>query len=169
MSDLGLDVQAGLSIAIGGVQSEVRRMRRDLQRAAQRMPIDLALAGTALCPAGGGNFSVSLGGPSQGRKWLIRQLVIGGGAFPYTAAGTGYLYCGATDPAGPGGAISSGLDDFTSGTFPQTAWYSNRQLVVWANQRVYMLISGGTAGTQYFVNGQVEDWPDEPLHVEDID
>lgn len=169
MSDVGLEVSGGLSIAIGGVTSEVRALRRDQQRIAGRMPINNNIYGTATCPTPTANFTVDCRGPNQGRMWHLRRITVGGGAFPFTAAGTAYLFVGINPIALGQAPIPTELADFTTESFPQRAFYSERQILARAGERLRLVIVGGTAGVQYFANGLVEDWPDRPIAVADVD
>lgn len=165
-----ISYSGSFELALGETTAELKRLNRRMAAylRAYEQPIDLPVATSAVCPASG-QFAMSLGGPSMGRKWLVRQLCVGGGAFPWDADGTAYVFSGvnplATGVPGPG----VGLDDFTSNTFPQVAWYSNRQLVVVGGSQLWILINDGTESTQYFASGQVEDWTDKPYTAVEVD
>jgi hypothetical protein len=170
MSDaLELDVGAKLSLAIGATTSEVRSLRRDLQRAAARMPINNNVYSAETCPASGNNFNLDVGGPTQGRVWHLKRLMVGGGAFPFTAAGTAYLFVGVNPISIGQPPIPTELADFTTEDFPQRSYYSNQQITARAGERLRLVIVGGTAGVQYFAAGLVEDWPDRPTQVAEVD
>lgn len=161
--DIDLSVQIGnLAKATHDQANELRR-RREIERA--RVPQNLRLQGSAVCPTPTANFGIGFGGPDPGFFWVLRGVRLGGLTWSTSATGSGELYV--TGLAGLQGVIHSGagsvaavrsLSDLEDAfaTLPGKNFYSSEQIVVNANESVVAVVVGGTAGQQYSANLRIQ-------------
>ena len=114
--------------------------------------------------AASGDLILGLGGPSIGRRWEIRRLVVGGAKFSSTVGGTAAFYQSAV----PGLTIDAGRNladmvDQASGAtpaLPAVAFYSAGQIVLHYPEELKCIIVSPTATTQYNVGGMAVETPD---------
>ena len=157
---------ASLGDKIDGLTSEMRRYnayrRAEQQRA--KVPSDVWMPASVTIPTPTARTGMSFGGPSAGFYWLLRRLVIGGVTFKTTASGTAEVYVSGlggeltgtavTGPIVSALALTELVDIATS--LPQRAYYSNRQVIVQAQQNLIVVIDTGTAAQQYIGAAQFE-------------
>lgn len=161
-----LDAHLELAIQLRSASVQLKEATENLYYVTQRQPVDLPIYGAATATSTN-PIALPMGGPSQGRRWLVRQLVITGGQFPYSAPGSAYVFTSSTPPVSGTGVILPGesLDDFAP-SIPAVSFYSNRQVIVWPTQQLWIVINTPASGTSYVATGQVEDWLDAPYKIE---
>ena len=107
--------------------------------------------------AGGSDLVLALGGPTQGRLWHLRTLVVGGLTYATVAAGTALLVRSAMRPTNAATlGLSAVLDQATS--LPLPAGYSRGQMVIRNPEKFYVIIVGGTASQAYVAAGSIEEF-----------
>jgi hypothetical protein len=169
IADLEVDV-AGLSAELLiELTSAVREQREELARLLKMQtdyerkgPVFVPLQGTVAVDSNQDPGFVDLGGPAQGRMWLVRQMVIGGSLWSTTAGGTGLVLVQANSPT-PGQVPNVANVQDAFGTMPAVHFYSSSQFRIRHPQRIYVAIVVGTASTVYTVAGDAYDAPDVPL------
>lgn len=158
---------ASLRMTLGTVAEEVkaaRNQRAEFERQARlaASPFYVPFAGAAICPNPSIPFVVdmNLRGPVQGHVWHVRKLAVGGVSPTTAAAGRLDVYVTSA------GVVTSALtlaqigmqdwqDQATS--LPLIANYGDGELVVKGGERLLLVITNGTAGQQYVVNGKAKD------------
>ncbi|MHB1475493.1 MAG: hypothetical protein ACYCV4_18090 [Dermatophilaceae bacterium] len=164
MTDVGVSVD--FSLALGSLKGEVARLRRDL---AGRMPVDFTVGGSGISAASG-DLAFSLGGPSSGRRWYVRRVTVGTQLYPFTGTATSVLFYVGGNPLAMGTAAPlTGLVDCNTPTLPFSAFYSNEQVVVRANQQLWVVVHGPAASTAYAATGSVQDVADLPTAYSEVD
>lgn len=155
----------------GGMQSTHKVLQHLLaleQRYQIEGPTNVQLRG-ASGGAATGNLVIGLGGPSQGRKWEIRRLIIGGSTFGSTVAGTAEVYVSAVPGAvvGAGRNLADMVDQASGATpsLPSVAFYGAGQIVLRYPQELKIVIVSPTASTPYEAGGAAIDLPDMPAHA----
>jgi hypothetical protein len=156
-----LNLQAGIE-SIAKAFSDWRQAEADYQYGA----IDVTLTGAGTTDASKDDIVFCLGGPPQERVWEVRQLSVGANS-PATGSLTGVAYFmrGASQPlASPfatGGAQLTMINSvYSPPSIPNWAFYSARQIVLHAPDRLWCVIVGGNASTQFVVNGLAIESPD---------
>lgn len=154
MTDIDLDIFAGLKAGFGDLAAALRQERLD--RLAL-VPIDADPGASDVMPAAG-NLALNLGGPVPGRIWLLRQLVVGGLTWGTVAAGTAEAYGTALPPlqTASGRQLSDLADAFSA--LPGVHFYTSRQVVLRNPQRLVVVVVGGTSGQTYQAAANVEDY-----------
>ena len=112
----------------------------------------------------GSNFAFGLEGPAYGRRWEIRNLVIGGLYFSSTVAGTALALRTSIASVGLNLAqinLADVVDQAES--LPDVAFYGSGQFVLRAPDKLVIVVIGPTASTPYVVGGSYIDVPDQPL------
>jgi hypothetical protein len=98
--------------------------------------------------------------PSQGWFWLVRKLAIGGATPATTAAGQADVFVSSTDYRQFTTLAQCGtqdwLDQFAS--LPLANDYSSGELPVQFQEKLFVVISGGTTDQVYHVSGVIEAW-----------
>lgn len=164
--DLGpIEIMAGVRAELSTLnrhhEAQAEHKRREIART--KVPVDARIVTVGTCPAGGGRFVLSVGGPDPGYYWLLQRLVIGGLTFKTVAAGTLELYVTALTFA-PGaasggyGVSSLALSDLVdrAPSLPNIAFYSPHQLIVQAQENLAAVIDSGTAAQQYVMAAQFQ-------------
>lgn len=131
--------------------------------------VDITLTGAGSTNAAGDDLVFSVEGPPEGYMWEIRSLSVGDNIPGTACTGTAYFFKGASRPIGSpvatGGSQLTTINwvDWTGangGTMPAVAFYSARQIVLHAPDRLWVCIVGGNASNQFVVNGSAIETPD---------
>lgn len=151
----GLELGAQLAVSIGGLAEAMSGLRREmaLQRLrdnAVRFIKPPPLVGTV--PASG-TLVLKLLGPELGYQWTVRRIIVGdggpAGSQATTVAGLAGVYAGviSADALGPGqvGPQVENLEWLIS-PLPNAAEFGSDQLVLQAQENLYVIITGGTVG-----------------------
>ena len=104
-----------------------------------------------------------LAGPSQDLMWEVRRLAV---SYPDPStgsqAGTAYIFASATRPSAT--PLNAGnWVDWTGGggaTLPSVAFYSTRQIVLHAPERLWCVVVSPASNQQYVVSGRALEYPD---------
>lgn len=152
---------ADLTATLGSLRDEMAARRARDARLAETpvdWPIQAFGVGVTNVP-----LALDLGGPQQGRVRLVRRLTVGGLLPTDTPAGTAYAFVVAVNPVDPStlalraGSLGS-LVDIASGSLPQVSFYSNRQVVVRHQERLWIVITSATNNQPYQAQGLVVDY-----------
>lgn len=117
----------------------------------------LGLPGTKVFHGGSagsatGSVVITCGGPTQGRQWQVRQLLVAG-----PTQGSIFYYVGATQPQTTPFQVI-GLKDTTKTRWPAPAFYGTHQFIVNPSEKLWVVVTGATADTQVVVSGTAEDY-----------
>jgi hypothetical protein len=153
---LNLGVIADLAVSLGTLAASIQRQQAAIDREARAIPGDYQFAASGVYPASG-NLVLNLGSPDQGQYWLVRRIVVGGSDITTTPAGIGWVFVQGSPPNQNGAnPPTASVADFTTGTFPQKAFYGTHQLVADETEFVYVVITAGTPGTLYVASLKAE-------------
>jgi hypothetical protein len=169
-NDLGVEIDLGplvaeLRIGLDGVSSRLDRMDR-MQQAARRSltPTDIPIMGQVIVGAAPSpsttRAAINLGSPDQGHVWLLRHLSIvrGDVDLPTALGGTAWVFVLGTNPL-LNATILNGQGLVTSfASLPATSTWTSRQIMVKAEEYLWVVITGGTQNQQAFAYGRVEDY-----------
>lgn len=153
---INLGVFAELAVRIGGLAAQMEKAQERFEAWARAIPGDYQNAQAASYPASG-NLMLDLGSPAQGTFWSVRYIIVGGSDITTTPAGTAWVCVMGSPPNEAGGNVNlAQVRDFTSGTFPQRAFYGTHELIVDAGEHLYVIFTSGTSGTQYVASMKAE-------------
>lgn len=141
-----------LHLAIGDLTNSIQ----DLRRHFTKWEVDQPASAAAICPTPTATFALDLGSPPDGRWWEVKSLVIGGNDITVTPTGKGWVVVMAGAPSANPPLFA--VKDWTS-TLPSPAFYGSHQLIVESQERLWVVITGGTAGVQYVANAMVQSFP----------
>jgi hypothetical protein len=126
----------------------------------QNGPVFVSVAASGVVDSGSDPLYLDLGGPTYGRVWEIRQLVIGGITWATTVAGNAVVLVQPVAPSATNPAGTAGIQD-QAASLPSVAFYSGGQFRVRHPNHIWVAILSGTASTQYVVAGDAFDMPDK--------
>ena len=172
MSDTDTD-QAGLFLqAFASLETSVQSLAKAFsawkneEAFYQYGAVDVTLTGAGITNSSKDDLVFGMEGPPEGYMWELRALSIGANS-PATGSLTGvaYFFRGATrpigSPAATGGSQLTMINSVDSPpSIPNWAFYSARQIVLHAPDRLWCVIVGGNASTQFVVNGLAIESPD---------
>ncbi|MHB1475314.1 MAG: hypothetical protein ACYCV4_17165 [Dermatophilaceae bacterium] len=155
LGSTSLGVIAAVGAKFDGLAAQVRKLLAE-QDAYEFGAVEVALRGAATSTASGSTLVIDLGGPTHGRLWQVRRLVVGGAQWGSVVAGTALVVVGGSASITP---PTSDVADY-SAAIPNVAFYSTGQLVVRNPSRLYMVVLTPTASATYAVGGAATDMPD---------
>lgn len=159
------DLCAKLDLHIGSTE-KLRKQLAEAQRPPQQPSFGRVRA-SAIADANGFAFLVfDQGGPQQGLFWYVRNLVVGGLNPAVAANGTADVFVMAGQPPGITDDLTSlGLSDWRdrAAALPSVAYYASGQLALRMNERLYVIITGGTSGQQYIAAASIEEYQEGPV------
>ena len=150
---------------IGDLRKELRGLRQDMRRARLEVPRDRRENFSPLntpnsqYPASG-NMILEVDGPQMGMLWEVRQIIVAGPVITAAPAGTAYVFAQSTPPYDLSTAMCR---DISLTPFPVKGFYSTGVFKVRPQANLYLVITGGTAGTSYVAYADVQEYPDTPL------
>ena len=144
----GVDVAAQLKAGFDGLRED----RQDAERTElERIPLDYPIRGGGTAPSTG-PLIFDCGGPPMGRAWVLRRLAVGGTDPTAAAAGEAYLF---SSSAGDSEQLITATWFDIVASLPAVRFYTSRQVVVQAGQRLWVKITSPTAGASYAASGAV--------------
>lgn len=152
MVDLDISVGTELKASLDGLRSSLDRHSRNMERAQEAMdhvPLDVPIMKAGKTSTAG-TVVISCGGPSRGRQWQVRQLVVAG-----PAKGVLRLLALAVTPTSP---YNQGLKDTTATRWPAPGFWSTHELILQGGETLWVVVTGATATTEVLVNGSAEDY-----------
>ena len=163
---LNLGVFADLALSIGSLASRVDRAIDAYEAGLRKIPGDYQFAQSGVYPSSG-NLLLDLGTPAQGQFWQVRCLIVGGSDITTTPAGTAWVVVqgSAANTAGQNVNLAN-VKDFTSGTFPQRAFYGTHEVIVLPGEHLYVVVTAGTSTTQYTASMKAEVFDTAATYVE---
>ncbi len=153
---IGLEVFADLAVQLGGMCAQLKRRNDALARQLAALPADYQNAAGGPFPVSG-TLALNLGSPDLGTEWEVRRIIIGGADITTTPIGVGWVFVQGSPPNMNGVNPSTAqAADVTAGALPQRAFYGTHELVVDATEYLWVVIVGGTPGTQYVASVKAE-------------
>jgi hypothetical protein len=147
----GIELLGGLKLAIGDLSGELRAGREHSERLRhaqiEAQPRTVKGARDFTTGIGATTACWSIGSPERGYIWLLRRLWIGGSTITATPTGTATLFVRPTNPSND--LSPADVEGFTSGAFPQIAYWSNEQVAITERERLWIYITTAAASTQY--------------------
>jgi hypothetical protein len=153
---------ARLEEGIDALTEHATALRRLHAAASEALtPVDYHPVGNAFVGAGAfptGTCAVNLGSPDQGHVWLLRQLAIGNGVGGVTAglAGRADVFVAPTQPVLPTPSPIGWRS--TTSSLPNTGTWKDREVVVKAEENLWVVVTGSTNGAQVFCEATVLDY-----------
>ena len=165
--DLGplvFEVMGGLRTSLETLNKHLRniaKLEQAYEFGAQQVPLRTSsVSGTS------GSLVFDLGGPTRGRLWELKRLVVGGAEWTSTVNGTMLIV---VSPSA--GQLTPALPDIVdqANSLPIVATYGTRQVVVKHPNHLFAIVLTPSASTTYAVGGEATDFPDKllPISLED--
>jgi hypothetical protein len=153
-----LGIFADLALQIGGLATQVKRHQDRLERIARSLPSDYQYAVPGIYPASG-SLALDLGSPAVGTFWNVRRIIVGGSDITTEPDGVAWVFVQGSNPiaAGANPSIAQAAD-LTVNALPQRSFYGTHQLVVYPPEHLWVIITSGTAATQYVASMKVEEY-----------
>ena len=150
-----------IGATLDGIHAQLRKTH-DLEEAYQFGGIQVKLQGVASSDSGSHTIEIGLGGPTYGRLWQVRVLVVGGPLWTQTVAGTALVVVSSARNLTP--ALTDIVDE--AGSLPSVSQYSTGQIIVRHPNHLRVVILTPTGSTQYAVGGWATDLPDKRERTE---
>ena len=150
-----------IGATLDGIHAQLRKTH-DLEEAYQFGGIQVRLQGVATSDSNSDTIEIGLGGPTYGRLWQLRSLVVGGPLWTTTVAGTALVTVNSARSLTP--AITDIVDE--AGSLPTLSQYSTGQVIVRHPNHIRVIILTPTASQQYAVGGWATDLPDKRERIE---
>lgn len=171
--DLGAEVSLGgfsLETLVGlraGMDSLVAKIDRiaKIEEAYQFGAVEVSLRGATVSTSDSVIAPIDLGGPTYGRVWQLRRLIVGGAQWGSTVAGSALVVVSANQPSATP-PISDVVDQ--AETLPLPALYGTGQVIIRHPNHLYIVFLSPTASTTYGVGGAATDMPDKRERI-DVD
>lgn len=153
----GARLVAKLDLSLGAITDEQRATTaelRKLRQQARQLPALVKVssaftystgAHATIVQQGGSGVGVVIGGPPIGSQWSVRQIVVGGTTLGATPAGKAWFLVTAGRP------VALSLTDVVdmAGTIPDVAFYGADEFYLAPNEKLYMVVTGGTNAVTY--------------------
>ena len=155
-----VDLQTSVNI-LAKAFSDWKQQEADYQYGA----VDITLTGAGSTNAAGDDLVFGVEGPPEGYMWEIRSLSVGDNTPSVTCTGKAYFFRGASRPIGsPAATGGSQLTTinwvYLAAAIPTATFFSSRQIVLHAPDRLWVCIVGGNVSNQFVVNGSAVETPD---------
>lgn len=164
LGEFSLKALAGVGATLDGIHQQLTRLAA-YEEAYQFGAKDIPLRDVQSSDSAGDTLILDLGGPTQGRKWQVRRISIGGPLYTTTVAGKGLVVVQSSRNTTP--AMSDVADVAT--TLPNVAFYSTGQLTVRHPNRLYIVVLTPTGSTQYAAGAVATEMPDKRTRIETTD
>lgn len=112
------------------------------------VPLPRIAVGTA---NSSGDALLTFDAVSQGERWDLYRLVVGGVTWATTAAGSAVVYR-TTSTATTSPSLTAVIDN--AATLPNIAFYLDNQAPLQSGEKLVVYVSGGTSGQQYIASAQ---------------
>jgi hypothetical protein len=147
--------------SVDGLTDYMRKVKKQ-EDAYRKGVITYQLTGSGITGASPtADLVIDLGGPMTQRQWEVRALAVSY-VNPETATQTGKAYCFYCPSAPTAGALSAGSGYFNGPlNLPAPEFYSTGQVVIRHPNKLWVVIVGGAATTQYVVNGSAQESADQ--------
>lgn len=157
-----LSFMANLGVQIGEMPDRMREAheRALLNARAAETPRRMRITGQVTADSNGFGVITFDNVPSQGWYWLIRKLAIGGATPATAAAGRADLFVSTMDYRMFGSLSEMGVQDWLDQVtqLPLVGQFMEGELPVQFQEKLYVVISSGTADQVYHATGVVEAW-----------
>ena len=151
----------GIAGTLDGIKQQLAKLH-NLEESYQFGAIQVELGASASSDAAQDTFEIDLGGPSYGRLWQVRGLIVGGPLWSSTRAGTALVVVNSAQNLTP--VLSDVVDSMSS--LPAILHYSTSQLIVRHPNHLRIVIASPTASAQYVAGGGATDMPDKRERIE---
>lgn len=155
---------ADLKVTLGDVRSTVEKLAKAvnderMDRSKKESERWIRIHGTAILDSNG--FAVITfdnKGPDQGYYWYVRKLVVGGLTPTTTAAGRLDVFVSAANLDNTPTLAEIGLADWQdqATALPLVGPYGDGELVLRAPEKLFVVVSGGTATQQIVCTGTIK-------------
>lgn len=161
VGDVHLEALFALGAEVQGLRGDLAKLLKLEREYEQLGPVFVQLQGGATSDSASDPLIIDLGGPSYGRIWEVRQLVIGGLLWSSTVAGGALAI---VSPSTPPSLQVPGLANIQdhAASLPSVAFYGAGQFRVRNPNHIFMVVLSPTATTPYTVGGDAFDLPDRP-------
>lgn len=164
VGEQSVQLLAGIKASMDGMTARLDKVLAAQEDYQRHGPVRISLRRVGTANSSGSAFALDLGGPTYGRLWEVRRLVVGGATWGTTAAGTAQVVVLPTSPeTTTDPAMTDVVDEAAS--LPSRAFYSSGQLVVRSPQRLWVVILSPTASQSYAAGGEGFDVPDRPTRL----
>lgn len=157
--------EAAFSVMVGRLMEKVAGIDSKMDRLVAMIPTEVTFRGSGVYPASG-NLLIAPepGGPPAGTIWHVRRVSAAGGTGTGAPGGTATAFIGMKPATATQGDDGGSFVDNTSTALPVTAFYEDYELVVQHPNRLYYIITSGTASTVYTITGSAKQvragpWP----------
>ena len=156
LGPLSLNAIAGLGASFDGMATELKKWR-NLEKAYQFGSVEVALRGSGVVDSNGDTLIIDLGGPTYGRLWQLRRIIIGGVTWDTMVGGAALVVQSANQPS-----VEPPLPDIADSvaSLPSNGFYSTGQVIIRHPNHLFVLITGPDETVNYSVGGQATDMPD---------
>jgi len=163
LGELLVGAKADLFARLDSIEKRLQSILEREERYESEGPVPVMLNSSGVVDSSSDPLYLDLGGPSYGRAWEVRQLVIGGATWATTVAGYALFLVQTVAPSAQVGVGLGGIQD-AAGThgasLPAIAFYSGGQFRIGNPNHLWVAVIGGTASTPYLVAGDAFDMPD---------
>ncbi len=161
LGELSLGAVLGLGATLDGIHEQLKKLYA-IEEAYQFGGVQVKLQNVGSSDSNGDSFEIGLGGPSYGRLWQVRTLIVGGPLWTSSVAGSALVVIS------PARSITPALTDIVdeASTLPLPAQYSTGQIVVRHPNHLRVVILTPTSSTQYAAGGYATDMPDKRERIE---
>jgi hypothetical protein len=158
---------ADVTVGLDGANSKLDRMCKAMEHMARRgaTPVDYRPVGQVIIGAAPSQVTtaglINLGSPDQGHVWLLRNLMVvkgGDGQVGTTLGGNIFVYSEGAPPNLAHLSVIGLRDGFAATAFGPPRTYSSRQIVVKAEEYLWVAITGSTQNFQAVAEACVEDY-----------
>jgi len=159
LGELLVGAKADLFARLDGIEKRLQSILEREERYESEGPVPVMLNSSGVVGSSSDPLYLDLGGPSYGRAWEVRQLVIGGITWATTVAGNAVVLVQPVAPSATNPAGTAGIQD-QAASLPSVAFYSGGQFRIGNPNHLWVAVIGGTASTPYLVAGDAFDMPD---------
>jgi hypothetical protein len=159
IGDFLLGAKVDLEAKLDSIEKHLGDILAREERYEREGPVFVALQASGVVDASSDPLYLDLGGPTYGRAWEVRQLVIGGITWATAVAGNAVVFAQPVAPSTLTGVGLGNVQDHAA-SLPSVAFYSGGQFHVRHPNRIYVAILSGTASTQYQAVGDAFHVPD---------
>jgi hypothetical protein len=163
---LHVDLDAYFDLALNKAATRIGAdVERRFERAIRRVPAQPFNARTAgsVIMGSSGTGVIGLSGPSQGKFWYIRSLVVGGVTPTTIAAGRADLFVGASRQVVDASSLSLADWRDVALTLPAVAFYGRGEVTMRHNELAYFALSSATNGQEYVAGITLEEFEEAAL------
>ena len=162
LGGFSLETLVGIRAGLEPLAATIDRIAK-IDEAYQFGSVEVPLRSSQASDSNSDTIVMCLGGPTYGRIWQLRRLVVGGALYTSSVNGTALVVVSAATPSTTP-PLADVVDEAASLPLPST--YSTGQIIIRHPNRLWVVILSPTASTQYSVGGGATDMPDKRERIE---